>query len=273
MYSRKHFTCSTPTKNCPYMFLHLVKNSIQQLCYVTVSCFYDVRRSFTVWAWPPWPPWLWWPPGRALTAVLLAQLVPATGHSWARSGWWKASSPPAAFPAWEFLKSCRTENKVHLSQSADMFKGKWQYNTLASSCFNSKMLQISVLKINGQWTNLPNMTTRSSGSVSFSSFVSTWRKKRTVGLSSSPNSITCTIKREHAGENMRKRWVPFTQLTKQDHSPSVWRERDTSSAGSGWPAAPGCWTRRWRGWPAPWTCPTGWTGKSSSENLGQDCWT
>lgn len=41
------------------------------------------------------------------------------------------------------------------------------------------------------------MTARSSGSVSFSSFVSTWRKKRTVGLSSSPNSITCTIKREH----------------------------------------------------------------------------
>lgn len=41
------------------------------------------------------------------------------------------------------------------------------------------------------------MAARSSGSVSFSSFVSTWRKKRTVGLSSSPNSITCTIKREH----------------------------------------------------------------------------
>lgn len=37
---------------------------------------------------------------------------------------------------------------------------------------------------------LPNMVTSSSGSVSFSSLVSTCRKKRTVGLSNSPNSIT-----------------------------------------------------------------------------------
>lgn len=98
--------------NSRLVFFVFTVISLQQAFSCSTVLFHSISSGvwvcvffFTVWAWPLWPPWLWWRPGRARTAALLAQLLPAPGHSSARSGWWKASSPPSAFLAWEFLKS------------------------------------------------------------------------------------------------------------------------------------------------------------------------
>lgn len=122
MYNRKHWSnirkqLFSFAESCRFCSLYQEKfhtnnpSSVQQLCCIRLSrSWCEWLCVFTVWAWPLWPPWLWWRPERALTAALLAQLVPVTGHSSAGSGWWKASSPPAAFLAWEFLKSWQMGN-------------------------------------------------------------------------------------------------------------------------------------------------------------------
>lgn len=72
-----------------------------------------------------------------------------------------------------------------------------------SFIFHYFHVQISNPLLTSQWmtneADLPKMLARSSGSVSLSSLVRTWRKKHTVGLSNSPNSIAYREKHRYEG--------------------------------------------------------------------------
>lgn len=162
---------------------------------------------FTVWVWPLWSPGLLWRAERAPTAAPRVRLVPATVRSSTGSDWWRASGPPAASRAWEFQKSYRRRRKTRRSTDSKIYiYDIHSQNTLLNKriihlcgklpyigMFTSALLNTAeeqTIKMHICLTCLPNMLVMSSGSQSFSSLVNTWRRKRIVGLSSSPNSMT-----------------------------------------------------------------------------------
>lgn len=80
-----------------------------------------------------------------------------------------------------------------------MNKNLWSVvyaNSVSLTCNNLNIYCLFDTSLEKKEAHLPNMQAISSGSVSFSSFVRTWRKKRTLDLSNSPNSITYTKKGE-----------------------------------------------------------------------------
>lgn len=188
------------------MYKHCEKHIINNIFSLSARC------CFTVWLWPLWSPGLWWRPEHAPTAAPRDRLVPATVRSSTGSEWWRVSSPPAASQAWEFQKSWRrrkkrrnTDSKIYIyylhSQNTSLIVlnkriihlyGKLPY----ISMFIHDQLALGLhmaeeqTKMHVCLVHLPNMLVMSSGSQSFSSLVKIWRRKRTVGLSSSPKSMT-----------------------------------------------------------------------------------